>query len=412
LRNNLSLECYERLAALVTPADLNLPLYVDVAQARKAQAQEEQISRRLGRRTAALERIERAIQVLEAPGKVDLPIGGGVVVAAIQLTGQWSAIRYIPQPGKFPGWSAASDPSELLNQTLRGVPLAAAITTWWLLLGYPPSPATRPVGGSESPRADARTDIIAATEIDEKGRGAESHDEVDAHVGANHGERVRVPRQRRPARSIRSRGMLLSWPQRHQLMEYNKKVRQYYQELLDYYRALLKNLIALGDEVHANGAPSGCKTVTQVIANPFPAEWPRLREAIQYSLDNYKTVGPWQVEINDETSANLMLLPGVTINRRDFTGPNDFLALMYLIHEPLHDWAQFGIGHAGWSDYGLGDVIGPTKVPPGGSYWDKFIDYVRSTHCDGVGLINRVYDKLTRPMPPQIPSFLEDRGNP
>jgi hypothetical protein len=49
LRENLSPDCYERLAALPTPADLNLPLYVNVAQARKAKTQEERIGQRLGR---------------------------------------------------------------------------------------------------------------------------------------------------------------------------------------------------------------------------------------------------------------------------------------------------------------------------------------------------------------------------
>jgi hypothetical protein len=105
--------------------------------------------------TAALERIERAIEVLEGrPPDSNLLIGAGVFVAAIQLTGQWSAIRYIPQPGEFPGWSAASDPTDLIDQTLRGLPLAAAITTWWLLLDYPPSAATRrtkPIGDAPAP---------------------------------------------------------------------------------------------------------------------------------------------------------------------------------------------------------------------------------------------------------------------
>jgi hypothetical protein len=77
------------------------------------------------------------------PPDSNLPIGAGVVVTAIQLTGQWSALRYIPQPGEFPGWSAASGPGESIAQNLRGLPLAAAITSWWLLRRYRRSAATR-----------------------------------------------------------------------------------------------------------------------------------------------------------------------------------------------------------------------------------------------------------------------------
>jgi A nuclease family of the HNH/ENDO VII superfamily with conserved AHH len=90
---------------------------------------------------------------------------------------------------KFPGWSAASDPSELLNQTLRGVPLAAAITTWWLLLGYPRSAATR----RTTALGDTREPIqLAMGEAADDGTRTDATVALDAQPGATFKDGIEV----------------------------------------------------------------------------------------------------------------------------------------------------------------------------------------------------------------------------
>jgi hypothetical protein len=142
LRNDLGAAAYARLAAVATPADLGLPLHVDIRQSRAAQAQEEQIGRRLGGRTAALERIEAAIRLLEGPPPgVELPIGGGVVVTLVQTDGPWSIVKYVPSEKGFP---YAKPVRSGTAGTLGGVTLAATIVRWWLLLGAERPPAAPP----------------------------------------------------------------------------------------------------------------------------------------------------------------------------------------------------------------------------------------------------------------------------
>ncbi len=133
--------------------------------------------------------------------------------------------------------------------------------------------------------------------------------------------------------------------------------------------------------------------IGQVGSKPFPPNWPRLRDAMQYYLDNYDFFGPSGITLVDQSSMNLPFIPGVSIDISQFTG-QEYGALQVLIHEPLHDIGQYGLGHGE-----IKEIVGPTGKPtdPNGSDYDQFIDYLRDTRVSGETLWNRLHKGLTRP---------------
>jgi len=127
--------------------------------------------------------------------------------------------------------------------------------------------------------------------------------------------------------------------------------------------------------------------------NPFPINWPRLSEAMQYSLDHYDTITFWNVYIWDYSSTNLPLIPGICIDRQSFDA-SERDAIEKMIHEPQHDWyeggrkgmrALGGIGH-----YYIREIVGPSRnygqriyqytpsSPTGKTDFDLFYDFLQN----------------------------------
>jgi hypothetical protein len=149
------------------------------------------------------------------------------------------------------------------------------------------------------------------------------------------------------------------------------------QARLDYIRALLTEIIQIGNKVEAgelNGQTSGSFTFNA-------KEWSVLRDHMKYAHDFYHTIDPWQVHLIDGSSVNFGLLPGISLDREMFMNEKvDESALEIFIHEPMHNFDRLGIGHA---LNGLNAIIGPGSAD---NYFSRLIDFLRNTKCDGKSL--------------------------
>jgi hypothetical protein len=120
-----------------------LPLFTDERQAQRAKEQEIEIGKRLGRRTATLERIIIGMKALEVAGvAASLALGAGVVINAARVGGKWAVVKTL---AKVAGSAAAAEgageaiergleAAGASKETIRGMRLAAEVVTWLLLL--------------------------------------------------------------------------------------------------------------------------------------------------------------------------------------------------------------------------------------------------------------------------------------
>jgi len=81
--------------------------------------------------------------------------------------------------------------------------------------------------------------------------------------------------------------------------------------------------------------------------------WDRLRDAMQYALDNYENYEAYEIEISDGSSHNCWWCPGIVLSEEGLF-ESDRTGCMIYVHEPMHDFWQEGLGHDG-----INDVVGP-----------------------------------------------------
>ncbi len=189
--------------------------------------------------------------------------------------------------------------------------------------------------------------------------------------------------------------------------------------MLDYYHDVMKEMIAVGGIIHESGVggladrdPTYAAFTDDGVCNVgfdpgkdgvsaqvgharpcgWPVHWPRLADAMEYSLTNYDSVKCMQ--FIEGSSMNVPGVPGITLDADAFDNGSLFASIQLLIHEPLHDFGQFGLGHGGWGDYGLGDVVGPTSEPPGGSYFTRFYDFMMTAKCGDTSILEAIKSKV------------------
>jgi hypothetical protein len=98
LRYDLGSRAFDRLTLMSSPAAFGLPLFADEQQAARAKVQWKQISERVDRRIATLDRIIFGMRVAEYAGiGASLLIGGGVVFKAVQEGGKWAVVKTVAQ---------------------------------------------------------------------------------------------------------------------------------------------------------------------------------------------------------------------------------------------------------------------------------------------------------------------------
>ena len=138
------------------------------------------------------------------------------------------------------------------------------------------------------------------------------------------------------------------------------------------------------------------------VINPFPVNWPRLASAITYSMTNYDTIALDEVTLIDGSSFNIPGIPGINIDKDAFYG-SEYYAVMTLIHEPLHDASQFGLGHDGIKE--IVDVDGAPAASPYGSDYKQFATFTQAaTRIDGSSLWDRILEEAG-PRPIEPPGF-------
>jgi len=135
------------------------------------------------------------------------------------------------------------------------------------------------------------------------------------------------------------------------------------QDRLDYLRALLSELIRIGDEFALAQAAKPCGGFN---AN----EWKVLRPHLVYALENYRTIGFFGIGIHDASSSNWPIMPGFSLDQSTFYA-DDASALTIYVHEPMHDLRRFGIGHRR-----IDEIIGPRSDT---NMFQRFIDFLNNT---------------------------------
>ena len=105
----------------------------------------------------------------------------------------------------------------------------------------------------------------------------------------------------------------------------------------------------------------------------------QIQAGLGITVDDIKSS---EVNLIDGTSMNNPFVPGISIDKKQFYA-DEATALALLIHEPLHDFGQYGFGHSGIKE------IVPTKYPPTSKLGDDFtlfVDFLKNTKCDGTTL--------------------------
>jgi hypothetical protein len=159
--------------------------------------------------------------------------------------------------------------------------------------------------------------------------------------------------------------------------------------MLNYYHSVMKEMVSMGDAL-SSGTYKGGNAKCPPGFPLTPAQWSKLKNAINYSLNNYTDVD-W-ITFWDLSSMNVPLIPGsMALDAKTFDG-DVFGAIMLLIHEPQHDISQHGLD---WFTHrNIGPIVGPTNVPPGGSYYDKLWDFLHQTNCGGSSLWSQLKKKV------------------
>ncbi|MEZ6104487.1 MAG: hypothetical protein R3E01_36585 [Pirellulaceae bacterium] len=211
--------------------------------------------------------------------------------------------------------------------------------------------------------------------------------------------------------------------------------------MFDYKQRILQQLLLVGDELALNGISGvnerfpwlagnySCNTGRGMLPGPdegqsqlfvvskggpvydFPVQWSRLRSAIRYSQENYGKYSDWWVVNRSSQNLHPFVLTGLLwIYLSDEQLKDDF-GIVDLIHEPLHDWNQYGFGHGGdfsqnWRMIGnpkwwfgksdLNDIV-PTIIPSkqlGGSDFERFYNFLIYTTDTNTGksLWRRIHD--------------------
>jgi RHS repeat-associated protein len=208
------------------------------------------------------------------------------------------------------------------------------------------------------------------------------------------------------------------------MSQFNADIATYNQQLLDYYRSIMKEMIRVGDAISEGGIAGlrklgglydrdwgkcskvesvsikTCKTCRELSWEivgtseattfwfPPPQHWRKLRSAITHFLEWYDNMGPLSISLTfapNSSSYNVWFVPGIAISQQVFYDMSPQYPVTELIHEGLHDLVMYGIGHSG----GLNDVV-PTVVEstlPKGPHITKFFDFVQNVKtCDGVSI--------------------------
>ena len=226
---------------------------------------------------------------------------------------------------------------------------------------------------------------------------------------------------------------------RDRMAEYNRAMDKYNRELFAYYQRLLEIILQVGEELWKNGMAgvarrfpwldlTGCKCTEvpgciagpdgesslyvrvseQAQKSPFPVQWPRLAKAMRYSQRQYGDFDDWW--LLDASSLNVHgiwflgggLFPWIFLSDEQFYG-TEGQALVDMIHEPLHDFRMYGIGHGDE----LKEIVPADKNPaasPYGSDWEQMRDFFQSTRCGGKSLWQQLLDRAgPRPVKPPEP---------
>ncbi len=221
---------------------------------------------------------------------------------------------------------------------------------------------------------------------------------------------------------------------------YRAALEHWHRRLFDYYMDVLEVLMGVGDHLYRYGmsgieeefpwmvayeynctdfsgyvrAADGASALRVVRGPgaapiPFPVEWPRLFAAMLYLRDEY-----WDFDhqwcLVDRSSTNLhgwwlLFLPSflpIYLSTESFE-KGEVEALGEMIHEPLHDFCQFGFGHDGIKEIVPCDEA---AISPFGSDWEQFVWFLKTTKCgaDGVSLWDQILEWVgPRPKPPSKP---------
>jgi hypothetical protein len=206
-------------------------------------------------------------------------------------------------------------------------------------------------------------------------------------------------------------------PQDPLFVEYIRARDRYNRDLFEYYQRLLQVLLLVGEELYANGVAGldrfpwlqafNCNCTAErginglcVPAIPgglqganFPVNWPRLANAMRYSQQNYGSFDDWWLV--DGSSFNVHGLgvpsPWLFLSTEAFYG-SETAALAEIIHEPLHDLAQYG---PDWFQHAnINEIMGD---------WQTYVYFLTRTTCNGKSLWDRILEWAgPRPTRPDI----------
>lgn len=207
-------------------------------------------------------------------------------------------------------------------------------------------------------------------------------------------------------------------------------IRRYPQQLLDYYRRIMREIVVVSDALwrggsgamqelrspynncacHISNKRGGSGGLYSQISSaaarhPFPTQWPKLKQVIEYSWGNYDTVGYFGVRFVDGSSYNVPGIPGINIDSNQFFGGSVVDALTILIHEPQHDLGQNTFLGLGFGHNQMNQIIGPYS---GKNEFSELIDFLKNAKCGS----NSIWELIVQQAgtKPQKPIPLYPRG--
>jgi len=209
--------------------------------------------------------------------------------------------------------------------------------------------------------------------------------------------------------------------------EQQRAMEEYNLALFGYYQRLLQILPLVGDELYTNGMEGlgarfpwlrpGTDKYTDapgwqrgtdgesalyvqlnpnMAKRPFPINWPRLAQAIRYSMRHYGTLDKWVLANTSSMNPHglfIGIFPPVLSTEQFYGTPN--AALADLIHEPLHDLCMYG-GVYPWPGHTVIKDIVPTGGVGGepkskyGSDLEQLIDFLDTAEPGNRSLWDRI----------------------
>ncbi|MDA1052746.1 MAG: dockerin type I domain-containing protein [Planctomycetota bacterium] len=214
--------------------------------------------------------------------------------------------------------------------------------------------------------------------------------------------------------------------------QYSRDLATYRQNLLDYYRRIMREMILVGDKLWESGLgdlPQPYRSSGYICANDkpgssgklyvqlnpnsvkrfFPIMWPRLGSALEYALSRNGKMGFFGVHLVGRSSSNIMFIPGIDIDREAFYAAEDE-AIAALAHEPQHDFKKHGFDlKMSWPDYDHEHIRGMFSNTPNAlsdNDYGLFIDFLQTMKCgDGTSLWSEILGKAgPRPTAPPKPT--------